>query len=44
MEVTMPAGALALLTIGVIALNLTAALLIGRGVVRAPALELLRDE
>ncbi|HWM86926.1 MAG TPA: FtsX-like permease family protein, partial [Kofleriaceae bacterium] len=43
-EVAMPAGALALLTIGVVALNVTAAVLIGRGVMRAPALELLRDE
>ena len=43
-EATMPAGPLALLTIGVVALNVGAALLIGRGVMRAPALELLRDE
>ncbi len=43
-EATMPAGPLALLTVGVVALNLGAALLIGRGVMRAPALELLRDE
>jgi putative ABC transport system permease protein len=43
-EAAMPAGALALLTVGIVALNLGAALLIGRGVMRAPALELLRDE
>jgi putative ABC transport system permease protein len=43
-EVAMPVGALALLTVGVIALNVGAALLIGRGVMRAPALELLREE
>ncbi|HKE19468.1 MAG TPA: FtsX-like permease family protein, partial [Kofleriaceae bacterium] len=43
-EVAMPAGALALLSVGVVALNLGAALLIGRSVTRAPALELLRDE
>jgi hypothetical protein len=30
--------------VGVVALNLGAALLIGRGVTRAPALELLREE
>jgi putative ABC transport system permease protein len=43
-EASMPVGALALLSVGVVALNLCAALLIGRGVMRAPALELLRDE
>jgi putative ABC transport system permease protein len=43
-EASMPVGALALLSVGVVALNLCAALLIGRGVMRAPSLELLRDE
>ncbi len=43
-EVVMPAAALAILTVGVIGLNLGAALLIGRGVMRAPPLQLLREE
>jgi len=42
-EASMPAGALAILAVGVVALNVGAALLIGRGVVRAPALQILRE-
>jgi putative ABC transport system permease protein len=43
-EASIPTAALALLSFGVVALNVGAALLIGRGVVRAPPLAILRDE
>lgn len=43
-EASFPVVPLAILAIGVVALNVGAALLIGRGVVRTPALTVLRDE
>lgn len=43
-EASFPVVPLAILAVGVVALNVGAALLIGRGVVRTPALTVLRDE